>query len=284
MKLFARCSGVTALALLTASPVLAQGTISYNAIQFARNAGCWTFAPSANLSGVSAPLTDDHLYEFGWWYRVAGDGQETVFPVPDTQQYLGGYSSHLWNDVGGRGLFSAEEVAILIESNIVSPGGGVTASLTLHNLSVTNPLTLHIFNLADLDLQPTSGDDSARLVEWTPNRILEIGDPSGNFAQYTAYRNSAITNHYLIRPYGATDVAAMLSNGTATDFDDSGVPFGPGDITAGWQFTLTLPPGGDRPVTVSLNVNMGIACYDGWGVFCDGLERGNTSVWSEAVP
>lgn len=283
MPSLARAWGFTVLALVTASPVLAQGTLTLNSIQFVRNSACWSTSPSTDLVGVSLPLTEDHLFEVGWWFRVAGDNQETVFPVPDTQQYLGNHSSTFWNDVGGRGLFYAEEWAQLFDYGSGSPTGSVSLTLTVTNMSGVNPLTLDIFNMADIDVQPNTGNDTARLVEWTPIRILQINDSAGNFAQYAALRNSAITNHYLVRPFSATDVGAVLADAAVTNFDDSGTPFGPGDFTAGWQFAMTLPPGGSRSASLHLSVNVSSNCYSASGIFCDGLERGNPSLWSASV-
>ncbi len=284
MRSLARACGFTVLAIVTASPALAQGTLTLNSIQFVRNAACWSTSPSANLVGVSLPLTDDHLFEVGWWFRVAGDNQETAFPVPDSQQYVGNHSSNDWNDVGGRGLFYAQETVELFDYSSGSPTGFVSLTLTVYNMSGANPLTLDIFNMADFDVLPNVSNDTAQLVEWTPNRILQIDDPAGNFAQYVALRNTGITNHYLVRPFGATDVGAVLSDAAVTNFDDSGTPFGPGDFTAGWQFAMTLPPSGVQSASIFLSVNVGSNCYVGSGIFCDGLERGNTSLWSAAVP
>ncbi len=284
MASLARAWGFTVLALVTTSPVLAQGTLTLNSIQFVRNATCWSTSPSADLRGASLPLTEDHLFEVGWWFRVAGDSQETAFPVPDTQLYLGDISSNRWNDVGGRGLFAALESAQLFDYSSGSPTGFVGLTLTVTNLSTVNPLTLDIFNMADFDVQPIAANDTATLVEWTPNRILQINDSAGNFAQYVALSNSPITNHYLVRPFGATDVAAVLSDAAVTNFDDSGTPFGPGDFTAGWQFSMTLPPGGLGSASIYLSVNVGSNCYSIIGIFCDGLERGDPSLWSAAVP
>ncbi len=282
MELFARCREFAALALIAASPVLAQGTISSSDAQFVRTASSWDSSPEANLRGVSLPLTDDHLYEFGWWFRVAGDTQETPFPFPDSQSYYADQSDLSWNDVGGRGLFSASESAG------ISSGGGdgrVYVWLDIHNLSTVNPLSLEIFNLADFDLQPTTSNDTARLVEWTPLGILQLNDAGENFAQYSASRVAGWPIHYLVRPYGANDVGAVLSDAAITNFDDSGTPFGPGDFTAGWQFSLTVAPGATGHLALYLRVNLRYNCSMniGTGIFCDGLELGNTSIWSAAV-
>ncbi len=285
MRSLARCWQFAALALIAASPALAQGTISSGDVQFVRTASSWDSSPEANLRGVSLPLTDDHLYEFGWWYRVVGDTQETPFPFPDSQSYNVDRSDLVWDDVGGRGLFSANESAG-IDTDLGEIAAAVYVWLELHNLSAVSPLSLEIFNLADFDLQPTATNDTARLVEWTPIGILQLNDAGGNFAQYVATRQFGWPIHFLVRPFGANDVGALLSDAAITNFDDSGTPFGPGDFTAGWQFSITIAPGATANLAIDLDVNRRYNCSRtaGNGLFCDGLELGNTSIWSAAVP
>ena len=72
----------------------------------------------------------------------------------------------------------------------------------------------------------------------------------------------------------------MLPSATST----TAASLGAGDFTAGWQFTMTLPPGGGLGATVFVSVNTSVNCYYGSGIFCDGLERGNTALWSAALP
>lgn len=285
MRSLARCWQFAALALIASSPALAQGTISSGNAEFVRTASSWDGSPEANLRGVSLPLTDDNLYEFGWWFRVAGDTEETPFPFPDGQSYNADQSNLSWNDVGGRSLFSASESAGISTAN-GEINGRVYVWLDIHNLSAVNPLTLEIFNLADFDLQPTASNDTARLVEWTPLGILQLNDAGANFAQYIVSRQGGWPLHYLVRPFGANDVGALLSDAAITNFDNSGSPFGPGDFTAGWQFSLTIAPGATAHLAVYLRVNLGYNCSInlGSGLFCDGLELGDTSIWSASVP
>ena len=95
---------VALLLALTLTPgAFAQGDISEPPVLFQRTLTPFDDTPSADLEGVSATPSQDHLFETGWWFRVEGDSQETVFPVPDTQSYVGSSSSLTWNDVGARG-------------------------------------------------------------------------------------------------------------------------------------------------------------------------------------
>lgn len=286
MRSFYRCVAIAGLLALAAGGLEAQGTITDFDAVFARTSTPFDDSPSANLTGVSTPGTADHLFETGWWFRVAGDNREFFFPVP-TESYVGNTSTLTWDDVGGRGLFSAQEVAQVYDGGAhgVPDKGNVYAVLTITNLSFVTPLTLDLFHMVDFDLQPTASDDSAALVErsapgffWT---VIEVRDAGANFAHYQGTAATA----YVVRPFGAGDVGALLSDADIDDFDDSGLPFGPGDFTAGYQWSRTVPAGGHISVSVQMAVNWNVKCRSSdVGLLCDGFEVGDTSIWSATAP
>ena len=61
-------------------------------------------SPLAHFTGVSADPMDNHVFEMGWWYRIAGDTAEKFLPDPDAQNYVDDTSVITWNDVDGRGI------------------------------------------------------------------------------------------------------------------------------------------------------------------------------------
>lgn len=270
------------LVACSASVVSAQGTISSAPVNFVRGTSPWDTSPAADFNGVSATLSQDHLFETGWWFRVAGDAQEFAFPVPDTQSYVGAASEHTWNDVAARGLFSAVESTVVFntESTYGIPSGYVYMTLEITNLSGSSPLDLELFHFVDLDLAG-AGSDSAALVELTPLTILGLTDPSGDTAQYLTAPN---LTGYLVRPFGATDVATVLSDASVTNFDDTGLPFGPGDFTAGFQFSLSIPPADSGQVIALFMVNASAFCNNLLGLYCDGFESNDFSIWSASQP
>ncbi|KAB2965754.1 MAG: hypothetical protein F9K16_01050 [Thermoanaerobaculia bacterium] len=272
-----------ALAVLSTSAALGQGTITDPPATFVRGATPWDTSPAANFTGVSATLSQDHLFETGWWFRVAGDTQETAFSVPDSQDYTGSSSTIHWNDVAGRGLFAATENTSLYDTTSIFgfASGYVATMLSIENLSSQDPLELEIFHLADFDLAGP-GSDSAAWRQYTPYSMIELTDPSGNVAYYLSPHP---WTGFLVRPWStATGVAALLSDAAVTDFDNSGLPFGPGDFTGGWQYSLTLPPGGSDFVGVYLMVNSNAYCFNPVGVFCDGFEGEELFFWSSSIP
>lgn len=267
-----------ALAVVSTTTALAQGTITQAPVNFVRGTSPWDTTPAADLNGVSATLSQDHLFETGWWFRVAGDTQETAFPVPDSQSYVGATSQHTWSDVGGRGLFSAIEMAQVFNTQPIygANSGYVGMQMVITNLSASDPLELELFHFVDFDVAG-AGSDSAALVELTPLTIMALTDPSGNAAQYISFPSFT---GYLVRPFGATDVAAVLSDASVTDFDDSGLPFGPGDFTGGWQHSLSMEPSGSAVVLVYLMVNSTGFCSSNFGIYCDGFESEDFFFWS----
>ncbi len=240
-------TAAAALLLIFGAAVQAQGTITDGAASFVRGTSPFDGSPDANFTGVSPTLVQDHLFEFGWAFRVAGDAAETFFPVPSAQNYTGNTSTLDWADVGARGLFSAQEVAVVTDTT--APSGFVTVTMTITNISGAD-LAIDVFNLADIDLQPTAGNDSAATGDG--NHHLTLSDAGTNTAAYRGLQ----ANAHLVRPFGASDIGAVLANASIDNFDSTGTPFGPGDFTGGFQWTgVVIPAAGNASFTVVLAVN-----------------------------
>jgi len=256
-----RLAIVTLALALPSVSAHAQGTITDPPATFVLGASPFDASPDGNLTGVSSTLAQDHLFETGWWYRIQGDPAEKFFPAPTTQTYLGNTATLGWTDVDGRG-FDAEVVYEVV--NKAGPSGYVTGRLTVANPG-PGPIAIDIFHMLDFDIQPTAGNDSATVV--TASDHIAITDPGGNTARY----RGAGANAFLVRPFGATDLGSVLADAAVTNFDDTGLPFGPGDFTAGFQWTtVSIPAGGQQSYTVVLAVNdvgpsanLGIAVSDG---------------------
>ena len=243
-----RLPAVGALMLL-ASQAWAQGTISDPPATFTRPVSAFDSGPVASLTGVSADPMADHVFEMGWWYRVAGDTAEKFFPTPDAQSYVADTSVVTWNDVDGRG-FRAVETAVV--TNGGGPSGQVVFTLAVTNLSETTPLSIDVFNMTDLDVGGTTENDVAELV--TPNSLLRFTD-GANTVEYGGAGAAA----FLVLPYdnvGITDVAGRLSDALVDDFDDSGLPSPATDLASGFQWTTTvIPPSGSATFVAGIAVN-----------------------------
>lgn len=234
-------------ALLGSSYAFAQGTITDGAATLVRTASSFDASPDGNFTGVSATLSQDHLFESGWFFRVSGDAQEFVFGVPTAQNYTGNTSTLDWTDVATRGLFSAREVATV--TNFSGPSGRVEKTMTITNLSQSNPLVIDVFHMLDFDLQPTAGNDSATQIGTTR---IGLTDPGGATGEYVGIN----ANAFMVRPFGATDLGAVLGNATVDNLDNSGLPFGPGDYTSAVQWSnRTIAPSASASFVVQFSVN-----------------------------
>lgn len=191
---------------------------------------------NANLTGAAA---GDQLFETWWFFRVAGDGQETAFGIPDAEIYTlnGGAAGRLdWNDPGGAGLFSASLGFDVIES---APGQGTV----FQNMYVTNErltdLTIDVFHYIDLDLGGSYWNDRASLVANPDGIEMSIYDGSTT-APLIGYGADA----YQVTTYASLRQA--LTDTSVTDLDDSGLPFGGGggaDFTGAFQWSVTIGAG-----------------------------------------
>lgn len=245
----AALGAVVLLQVLSTTPARAQGSISDPPVSFTRRVASFDTSPATEFLGVSNSMDAD-VAEMGWWYRVAGDAAEKFFPTPNFQNYAGDTSTLTWNNVDGRG-FRAVETAVVVDGG--GPSGQVVFRLVLTNLSDTTPLDVAVFNMTDVDLGDPPDGDAAQLLA-ANDRIGITRDT--DTAEYGAQGADA----FLVLPYDSTglnDVAGRLGNGAVDDFDNSGLPFGPGDITAGFQWIATaIPPSGSAVFVAGIAVNM----------------------------
>lgn len=222
--------------------------------------------PNCDYLVPNSGTVQDHLYQQGFWYRIEGAAFETPFPNPDDAFFSGNGATHTWNNVNGQN-FAASCLTFIKDK------GGNSAIVELE-MTITNntggSLTLNLFHYADFDLQPTAGNDSAALVNANDHMALITGG-SSNTAEYHAIGAQA----YLVRPIGASSVKAVLNDLSPVSFDNSGLPFGPGDFTAGFEWTRIIPSGGKSVFTVVLAINtvaspnLAACCVPGTGCVPD---------------
>lgn len=216
----------------------AQGTITAGGASYVISAAHFDATPAANFTGVG---TGDQVFEAGWFFRIEGDASEVFFPVPTTQNYTSPTATLSWTDVGGRG-FSATKTHTI--SSAAAGTGEVHTTMTVTN-NTAGQMTLQLFHAIDFDVNGSAGTDNAILVQ--PNNYHRINDATLGQCEYRSPQAIAT----LVRPFATTtDVFGLLSDAAVTNFDNSGFPFGPGDYTGGFQFTLVLQPAASATVDV----------------------------------
>ena len=223
--LFARLNqlAVVGFLLLVSSAVFAQGSVSDDGWQF--DIDGFASSPSGNFSvDLRRPDGTDNVFGMGFWYRLDGDTREIGLGVPDVQDYTGNTVTLTWNDVGGAGAVSAEATIVLNGGNNVN--ATLDTDLQITSLGSTSR-TLDVFFYLDADFNGTIGGDTASLVSSPSAMLIEDGrfdlDYSANGAD--AYQ---VTSWPQLRN--------SLNDAGLTEMDNSGLPFGPGDFTGGFQF------------------------------------------------
>jgi hypothetical protein len=204
---------------------------------------------TSNLTGVG---TGDYLFEDGWWFRVSGDTQESFFPAPTTTTCAGATGTITWADVSARGLFSASNTLTL--TSAAANQGELILTMSITNLSASNPLVISLFHGADFDVNATAAGDSV-VFQAPPNiNYMRITDSTAGIVEYRAFNPPA--NASLARPFATTtDVFGLLGDTAVTNFDNSGIPATNIDFTGAFQWNLTIPASGTASVSVALNGN-----------------------------
>lgn len=198
----------------------AGGTATDQAVSLTYSVTHWSEDPAADLVGVDG--TGDPLFQSGFWYRVSGDTREYPLPPPDSEVYANGQILAFWTNLGGKGF---EVMEFTVVEDREGPSGGFWTRLlvTNHNPVVTD---FTLFHYLDVDLAASAAGDLGAMV--APG-FLEFAD-TGSWLSYRAPRSSL----YQVAAYPA--LRALLNDSSVTTLSHSGLPFGPGDVTAAFQF------------------------------------------------
>ena len=226
------------------APVFAAGgTISDHAVALVYPADHWGSLPYTRLTGTEPVASTSILYQSGWWYRVNGvDTREYPLPAPSGGIYSGPYALLASDNVDGKGFDAREEVDVYDNQR---PSGTFRTSLDITN-NTSAPLDLTLFHYLDADADGTSEGDLGEgfgsfpllFASWT---LTFTGvDTQG---QYRAFgRTPALrANGWMVRPW--PQIRALLNDTSIDNLTNDGVPFGPGDWTAAYQWNVTIPAG-----------------------------------------
>ncbi len=220
----------------------AGGTATDQAVSLTYSASHWGTGPGADLTGVDA--TGDAVYQLGIWYRAEGDTEEHPLPAPDTESYTGGAVDAVWNNLDGKG-FAVEERTTVIDGE--GPSGCFLTYVSVRNDNSTDK-HFTTFQYLDPDLASSATGDSATSVG---PRFVEFTDGASRLA----YRAGAGTSHYQVAAYPA--LRNLLNDTSVTDLNDTGLPFGPGDVTVAYQFGPQLIPAGSSSI-----LGMAAGCFN----------------------
>lgn len=234
------------LLVLLATPAL---TLAFGGTITDGNAG-FTFntfgdEPSADLTINGGA---DRVVHIGWWYHLDGQTREFSFPDPDDETYTGNTSSFFWNDVNGGDFFSARLNTTVVQDGPL--GARVHFMMTISNRQPTD-LTIDLINAAALQVDAGPGDDSATLQHANDH----IRFTSAGSSDTLEFRGIDVFQNFLVSGVGPASVIALLNDAAETDFNNSGLPFGPGDATAGFKTRVVAPSFATFVVSTILSVN-----------------------------
>lgn len=212
------------------------GSITQGGVTFAYTNDFTSSRGDTVDTSFTGAATGNQTFESWWFFRVSGDGSETAFATPDSENYAGSIANLQWADPGSAGLFSAILGIEVFDNG--SNSGNLFQGMQIANTSGTN-LTIDIFHYTDLEVGGNFASDSGVLTSSASGIQIDVTDGSDT-APIIGYG----ADRYWVTDYSARrSVLANLTDGNVDNFRDRGLPFNNGDITVGFQWSRTLAAG-----------------------------------------
>ncbi|MGE0481844.1 MAG: PEP-CTERM sorting domain-containing protein [Phycisphaerae bacterium] len=185
-----------------------------------------TGATGANFR-VNGAAGTDHLFQNWWWFRANDETRESAFFNATGTVAAGNTATTSWTFP----LFNAALTYVATDTGLNV--GQVTETMVITNTSPAE-LRLNLYNYTDYDVAATAGSDSAVL---SGAGLMTITD-----GPWTAQFGAAGASAYQVTSFAT--VRGLLANALVDNLNNTGLPFGPGDFTGAFQWTLTIPGGG----------------------------------------
>lgn len=208
-----------------------------------------SFMTTANGGGVKS---QDYMYQNWWWYRLEGETAETAFPWTSAGP-----------DVDAETMDDGQTGDLIWDSKIAAFDAtlshsildtGFDQSILTMEMTITNtgsaPLTLSLFNFADMDIRGSFDDDIATLVG---SDIVRYGNTVADpyplqFVDWQGVDADA----YQAVLYGSDNLNGALTDGAITNLDNTLPVVNPefgADLGGAFQWNLTIAPGASTTVT-----------------------------------
>lgn len=185
---------------------------------------------------------NDHAYQSSWYYALATDANGSAFNTSGGQMTVGVSADNrtaelLWLNVDNRN-FSA-----VLNNSVYSTGA--TSGISAQTMTITNntgaPLAINIYAYLDLDVNNTSGGDTAQQEPTLPTGNHSVTDGVTLWHTANGFNNWAVGAYANLR-------GSILAGfgGTPWVPGNGGLPFGPGDYTSVFHWQVTIAPGGSQ--------------------------------------
>ncbi len=263
------------LVAATTPAVRAQGTVTDGDASFTYvgfdNGSC---ADRVSFVPGTVGSTVDVAWQNWWWLGING-APESQLPTPSTQSYVGDTATLSFSSIGISGL-DATLIGRVIDG-AVDNAANWQEELTIFNGS-PNPVTLDVFQYADIEVGGTYNGDLADRVAPGDATWIRITDPAvpTNYQDHRALAPSG----YRVVAYNQLCLA--LADGIEDDLLDTGLPFGPGDYTGAFEWREVQLASG-ASIVFSTAIGIGEPAQPA-AIFADGFESSDTSSWSLTFP
>ena len=214
------------------------GTITSGAAEFDFNGLADAAGFSTNFDVAGA----DHLFSFGYSYRLPAATDETALQTPDSSNFVGDTATMSWTNFDGTGLDATHTLVI---SEPFTGAGQVVSTMNISNPGGTAQ-DIDVFVYTDFDIGGTASADSGTLIN--ANDAIQVTD-AGLIGLFT----SSGSDNFQVD--GWPTIRDLIGNGSVDTLANTGLPFGPGDFSGMMQWlTVTIPAGGSQDFTTTLSV------------------------------
>ena len=207
------------------------------------NVGYHRYGNSADPTRQSPLVT-----EGWWWYRFAGENDETIFHDTANELYTSDTASFQFDE----NEFDAKIGMQLFDDRLVENLSFMLRERTLTGIPIEGERQINLFHNSDIDLGHSVPDNDATdaLID---NRILVAGTDGPAYLYYED--TSANSMAYMVVD---NDSTPDLEDLMPTDYSSTGLSFGAtnGDINLGYQWKSVLSPG--QRVNVAITYRLAV--------------------------
>lgn len=222
--------------------ILTDGTATYRiggAGMVINTAPTTTSSPTMDLLLVGGG--PDSVFNDWWWFRGVNDTREFAIANATSRTLVGGNGV-----VYGYNVAGLDGELSYTMTQPVANSARVDQRWVLRN-NTSAPIKVDMFHYIDFDLNGATSN-TASLT--TPNnRMLVEHVASGTTADWwgVGAHSYQVTSFATLR--------GLLTNTVVNNLNNTGLPFGPGDYTGAYQWTLQVAPGAAVSIISSYGVN-----------------------------
>lgn len=250
------CKKILTLAVVAAFGVSALAQTS----SFTLTDGPWTYAERAitgattrtGAGGGSADFTNgtENLFQNWFWYRSTGDTREyalsnqTAFNQPAANVVQLQYTEP--NAAGG---------SLIIDMTYRLTSLSATSAITVIDILITSRGSndAHLFPYIDYDLAGSTSNSATLQSFSSTGGAMQVTHTSGNFGWFEVQAPGGGLSGWEITSFATT--RGKLANATIDNLSNSGSPFGPGDFTGAFQWSMQMGDGQQARLRVIKGIN-----------------------------